>query len=204
MHSTEKGEIFEARVYDILLLALAQDKLFIPAHRSLLFKKQPYFSKDREKDIIFDLAIETYREGGMSPNLITLIECKDLGRAISIDDVQELYSKKEQVARANSKCLLVTTTNLQESAFKYATNVGMAVVRILDDDSMTWLIERANKNFTTSPVNTTIINVINALTNEYYVSAYNNTFAFYNDKPYLSIDDLLLALLQENLQKNSG
>src|SRR4051812_21364994 len=104
--TTEKGDLFENKVYNLLVEVLSQDNFFVPGKRSLLFKKHRYFSKDREKHIIFDLVIESYREGADTPNIIVLIECKDKGRAISIEDIEAFYSKKEQVARANCKCVL--------------------------------------------------------------------------------------------------
>jgi hypothetical protein len=197
-NTTQKGDLFEKKVYNLLLELLAQDNFFVAGKRSLLFEKHKYFSKDREKNIIFDLAIESYREGASSPNLIVLIECKDKGRAISIEDVEAFYSKKEQVARANSKCLLFTTSELQESAFKFATNVGIGVVRILDDDSMSWLVERTNKNLVTSPANTLAINVINALTNEFFVTTKYNTFGLIDNQAFTKIEDLISYLLQQS------
>ena len=120
-----------------------------------------------------------------------MIECKDLGRSVAIDDVEEFYTKKQQVARANS------TSHLQESAFKYATNVGIGVVRIFDADSMSWLVERSDKHLVTSPVNTLTINVINASTNEFFITTYFNTFAFFNNTPHLSIEHLFSQVFEE-------
>jgi hypothetical protein len=153
MNSTEKGNSFEDRVYDLLLEALNNDKLFITRKHSLLFKKKSYFSKDRNSKIIFDLAIECYRDGSKQPNLIILIECKDYETSISVDNIEEFYSKKQQVARANSKCIFFTTTSLQSSALTYAINLGIGVVRIMKDDSMMWLVERTNKNLSTTSEN---------------------------------------------------
>jgi Restriction endonuclease len=198
--TTKKGDLFEQKVYDVLFDLLAQDKLFIPSNRALLFKKHKYFSKDREKDIVFDLVIESYREGANSPNVIVLIECKDKGRAISIEDIESFYSKKEQVARANCKCIFFTTSELQESAFNFAINLGIGVVRIFDDDSVAWLIERTNKNLTTSTANTIAINVISALTNEFFVTTYHTTFAFFENKAFTKIDEMILEVLAGQLK----
>ncbi len=198
MNTTQKGDLFENKVYDLVRELLSQDKFLTPGKRSLLFKKHPYFSRDREKYIIFDLVIETYREGADKPNLIVLMECKDKGRAISIDDLEAFYAKKEQVARANSKCVLFTTSELQESAFNYATNLGIGVARIFDNDSMSWIVERTNKNLTASPTNSVAINVVNALTNKFFVTTYCNTFAIYENKPYTTVDELIFAILIGN------
>jgi hypothetical protein len=197
MNTTEKGNLFEERVYDLLLEALTNDQLFLSSKRSLLFKKKSYYSKDRENNIIFDLAIESYREGSDQPNLIVLIECKDYKTPVPIGRLEDFYSKKEQIARANSKCIFITTSSLQSAAFKYASNLGIGVIRVMDDDSMSWLIERSNKNLTTSPENSKAINVLNAITNEYFVSTHKNTFAYHEGNTFLSIQELIDSLLKE-------
>lgn len=196
MNTTEKGSLFEDKVYDLLLEALTNDKLFLSAKRSLLFKKKSYYSKDREANIIFDLAIECYREGSDQPNLIVLIECKDYKSPVPIGRLEDFYSKKEQIARANCKCIFITTSSLQSAAFKYASNLGIGVVRIMDDDSMSWLIERSNKHLTTSPENSKAINVLNAITNEYFVSTHKNTFIYFEGNAFLSIQDLIDGIIE--------
>ena len=197
MNSTKKGDLFEEKVYNLILEALMNDKLFVSPKHSLLFKKKEYYSKDRGKEIVFDLAIECYREGSEQPSFIVLIECKDYQTPISVDNLEEFYSKKQQIARANSKCLFFTTNSLQVSAFNYATNIGIGVVRIMDDDSMIWLIERANKNLSTSTINSIAINVTNAITDEYFVSTHKNVFAYLNEKAYTSIAELIQDVFNE-------
>jgi hypothetical protein len=198
MNTTEKGDIFEDRVYNLLLEQLTAEKLFISGRKSMLFKKHEYFSKDRDKKIIFDLVIECYRDGADKPNFIVLIECKDYTKPISIEKLEAFYAKKDQIARANSKCLFVTTNSLQEGAYNYATNLGIGVIRILDDDSLNWLIERTTKYLTTTTSNTTSINVFNALTDEYFVSTNNNFYAYYNLKPFTSLLSLLEIIFSED------
>lgn len=197
MNTTKKGDLFEDKVHDIILEHLIQDKFFTPGKRSLLFKKHKYFSKDRGKNIIFDLVIEVYRDGAEKPNMIILIECKDKKRPISVHDVEAFESKKQQVARANSKCVIFTTSELQEGALNFAASIGMAVVRILDDDSLMWFVERTNKNLTTTTNNTVMVNVMNALTTKFFVTTNQKTFAFFNNRPYNKIDELLLDILKE-------
>lgn len=196
MNTTEKGNSFEEKVYELLLEALTNDKLFLSPKRSFLFKKKSYYSKDREDNIIFDLAIESYREGSNQPSLIVLIECKDYKTPVPIGRLEDFYAKKEQVAKANCKCIFVTTSSLQSAAFNYARSLGIGVMRIMDDDSMTWLIERSNRHLTTSPENSRAINVLNAITNEYFVSTHKSTFAYFEDNTFLSVQDLVETLIE--------
>jgi hypothetical protein len=196
MNTTEKGDLFENRVYTILLDLLLQDKFFTPGKRSMLFQKHKYFSRDRNNEIIFDLAIEVYREGSEKPNLIVLIECKDKGRSIPVEDIETFYSKKKQVARANCKCVLFTTSELQEGAFNFAASIGMGVCRIFDDDSMAWLLERTSNISFTNTENTIAVNVFNALTNEFFVTTHNREFAMLDSKPYNNIEDFIFDIMR--------
>ena len=61
----------------------------------------------------------------------------------------------------------------------------------MDDDSMSWLIERTNKNLTTSPENSKAINVLNAITNEYFVSTHKNTFANFIGSFQMVLDSVI-------------
>ncbi len=194
MNTTKKGDLFEKKVFAIIKELIAQDKFFTPSDRSFVYEKHKYFSTDRGKEIIFDLVIESFREDGLIPNLIVLIECKDKNRAISVSDLESFYAKKQQVARANCKCLLFITSELQESALTFAMSIGMGVIRILDEDTLNWFVERTNQNLKTSPGNTLAFNVINALCSPIVFANYNNIFALINDKPFISVEDAMIEL----------
>jgi hypothetical protein len=196
MNTTEKGTAFETKVYDLLNGLIATDEFIIRGKHYSLHHQKKYFSSARQGDISIDISIEYSRTKDSTPNLYVLIECKDYNKPVPVDDVEEFYSKTQQITGVNVKCILFTRTSLQSSAFNFASSRGIAVVRILDDDSMVWLIERTNKNLSTGLSNSIAINVINALTNEYFVSTRQGIFCYYK-KTLPSIKDVLLELTQE-------
>ncbi|MDQ6761053.1 MAG: hypothetical protein M3015_00320 [Bacteroidota bacterium] len=195
MDTTKRGTTFEIKVHDLIIKMIQEDKFFIDSKNYKLYLHKKYYSTARQAKITVDLSMEYFREGGLTPNLYILMECKDCQRPVPVDDIEEFYSKSLQLTGLNVKCIFFTTSSLQSSAFNYALSKGIAVIRILDDDSMMWLIERTNKNLTTSLSNSIVINVTNALTNEYFVSTKKNIFGFYNTKPFITIEELFMEIL---------
>jgi hypothetical protein len=200
MTSTEKGTAFEDKVFGILNKLLVSEAFFITGRNYKIYRHKKYFSLSRQADIIIDLSIEFSRAIDSKPNLFILVECKDYNKTIPVDDIEEFYSKTQQITGVNVKSILFTTTSLQSSAFNFAASKGISVVRILDDDSLTWLIERTNKNLTTDLPNSIAINVINALTNEYFVSTRKNIFCFCNEKTFLDIKSVLLEIISNSME----
>ncbi len=198
MKSTAKGNLFEDRVYKELENLLLNDKLFVSSKSSRIYQRKKYYSADRQGDIVVDISIECCREGSEIPNFYILIECKDYQKPIPINELEEFYAKKEQIARANSKCLFITTNSLQSSSFNYATAKGIGVVRMFDDDSLQWLVERSDKELTTSKKNSDAINVFNAITSEFYISTFHKAYIYSDSKTYFNILDLIFDLIKSN------
>lgn len=197
MSTVEKGTAFEKRVHEHLITLLQTGELGISGNLYKVHHQKEFYSEFRKANIKFDLAIEFYRKEGVTPNFYILVECKDYGSRVPASDLEEFFSKARQVIHANFKCMVFTTNSLQETAFNYALSTGMAVVRILDDDSRSWILERTNKHLTTSSQNSVAINVSTALTNEYCVTTRNDTFGMYNFKSFLSIKDIFTEVLND-------
>lgn len=199
MNTTEKGISFELFVFGIIQNLLQNKELGIEGQFYEVFHHKEYYSQSRQGNICVDISIEFSRKQNVRPFLYVFVECKDYKTSIPVNDIEELYSKTQQIAGVNVKAMLFTRSSLQQSAFNFADSKGIAVVRILDDDSLQWLIERTNKTLTTGKDNAVAINIINALINEYFVSVRQNTFGYVNGMGSHNISDILSSLL-----KNSG
>lgn len=200
MSTTEKGEAFEGKVYNILMEMLASGGFLVSSQYYTLYRHKKYFSRSSDSDIVVDLSIELSREKETKPALYFMIECKDYGKPLPVNEVEEFFTKTRQIAGLNVKSILFSTTSLQKAAFNFATSNGIAVVRVLDDDSLAWLIERTNKHLVTSPQNSAVINVLNALTNEYFVSTRHSIYCFDGDKPFCDINSMFLEISQRDQQ----
>lgn len=197
MSTVEKGAAFEKKVHEILLQLLESGELGISGNLYKVHHQKEFYSDFRKSNIKFDLAIEFFRKEGIKPIFYILVECKDYGNRVPASDLEEFYNKTRQIFHANFKCMVFTTNSLQEAAYNFAITTGMAVIRILDDDSRFWIVERTNKHLTTGAENKIAINVSTALTNEYYVSTKNDTFGTFNFKSFLSVNEILAEVISE-------
>ena len=197
MNTKQKGDLFEERVFEILNYMILSNSLFVSSEKYNIFRQKAYFSQQRQSDIKFDISVECFRKDSKSPGFYILVECKDYNSPISVKILEEFLSKKNQVAMANSKCMLFVTSAVQKAAFNFANSNGIAIIRLFDDDSMTWLIERSSKAFSTTESNTKMLNVINALTTDYFITTTNVFFAMDKDHPFLNIDELITYILHD-------
>jgi hypothetical protein len=141
--STRKGDDFETRMYAFFSAEVKRGAMGVNAAWSKVFRKKGYYSRDRGKVIVFDVSIEVTRPGESDPMLIFIIECKDYGTSIPVDDVEEFHSKLGQVAGVNVKGIIASTTAFQQSARSFAASKKMGVVRIFADASFKWVLQRS-------------------------------------------------------------
>ena len=140
MSTIKKGNAFENVVYQHLQTELANDNLFVPQKTSQIFQKKSYFSKDRQSNIITDISIETSIPKAKEFSLLTIVECKDYAHNIPVDDIEEFYSKIQQISGANVKAIFATTAALQQGTLAYAKSKKIAVIRFLPDNQVNWVI----------------------------------------------------------------
>lgn len=197
MNSTQKGQSFEEKVHGIIQKLLLENQFSISGNFYEIFRQKEYYSSDRQGNIKIDISIEFRRSEGSKPSLYIFIECKDYSKPIPVDDIEEFYAKTQQISGINAKAMLFTKSSLQQGAFNYAFSKGIAVVRLLDKEALSWLIERTTDHVTTNHSNSVAINVINALTNENIVTTRRNTFALYKDKSDYEILSILEYLITQ-------
>ncbi|HEY0015073.1 MAG TPA: restriction endonuclease [Longimicrobium sp.] len=99
-----------------------------------------YYSRDREKDIIFDVSIELMLPSSSKPSIIWIWECKDYSSPVPVDDLEEFHAKLEQIGSANTKGTVVTRRGFQKSAIKYAVSKGIGLARLLPPHQIQWVI----------------------------------------------------------------
>ncbi|MGF7077719.1 ImmA/IrrE family metallo-endopeptidase [Mucilaginibacter sp. UYCu711] len=134
MNTTLKGDLFEERAYDIIQTSIAEGNFGLLPETCRVFRKPPYFSKDREGDIIFDLSIEVWPKGAERCHLLYLIECKDYSGDVPVNDVEEFVAKIGQVAGEYVKGVFVTTGRMQKSALNILKNRRFMFIQV-DKDS---------------------------------------------------------------------
>jgi len=153
MNTVQKGDSFERRVYDAVNDLLQDDGLGLNPTNCRLYKKRPYYSKDRGADMIVDIAIEVWLPNAKEYSLLWVCECKDYSGSVPVSDVEEFYAKLQQITGANVKGMIAVSGSLQQSAFNLARSKGIAVVRLLPKDQVEWLIHMVTADMERTSLN---------------------------------------------------
>lgn len=143
MNSTRKGDILEENIASLFAKFIAAGQFWGDSKACKVHRKKGYYSKDREKEIIFDVSIEYVMPGATQYSMVTLIECKNYSHSVPVDDVEEFFAKAQQVAAGNSKLVLASTASFQEGAIKYAKSKGIGLLRYFDASNFKWELQRS-------------------------------------------------------------
>ncbi len=149
MSTTEIGDALEAKIYNLLRDEIEADRFWLKREHCEVFLKKGYYSKDRQKDIIFDVSIEATLPGQDSYSLLVLIECKNVGRPVSVDDAEEFFAKIEQVAGDNVKGIIASTNSYQDGTVTYSRSKGFGLLRYFDNSNFKWLLPRSPSSLVT-------------------------------------------------------
>ena len=123
MNTTLKGDIFEKQVFGLISNLLNNEEYYLSGKNSKIFAKKGYYSQTRESNIIFDITIESYMKGAEQYSMLNVIECKNLNKNVTVDDIEELDSKLEQVGKHNTKGTLVSSVGFASGTKKIAKNL---------------------------------------------------------------------------------
>jgi Zn-dependent peptidase ImmA (M78 family) len=143
MNTTLKGNALERDIYDLFEKEIAAGRFGGTPTSCKIYWKKGYYSKDREKDIVFDISIEFYLPGAKAYSILILIECKNYSHAIPVNDVEEFFTKVQQVAAANSKAILASNASFQIGTRKFAESKGIGLLRYFSASEFKWELLRS-------------------------------------------------------------
>jgi len=143
MSSTVKGKELETQILSLFETQISNNKFYVKKENCKIFSQKGYYSKDRKKDILFDISIETNLPGHDDYSILILIECKNYNHPVPVDDVEEFYSKIQQVSGANVKGILVSTNSFQEGTFNFCESKGIGLLRYYDKSNFKWELSRS-------------------------------------------------------------
>lgn len=143
----QQGEELETLAYDLIQEALDNLKFGLIPSCCKVFKKEPYHSAAREKDIIFDLSIEVRPEGVERRTLLYLIECKNYSdHKVPVDDVEEFWAKVSQVSDMGVKPVMITTNKFQSGAYTFAKNKGIMLIEVDEQKKLNFILYNSIKS----------------------------------------------------------
>lgn len=147
MNTVKIGDKFEDKSYDLIVRAIENGELGISKSTCKVQRKVGYYSKDREKEIIFDLSIEVWPEKAERYTLLFLIECKSSpsGHNVPVDDVEEFNTKINQVAGGGVKGVIITDNKFQSGGLTFAKNKRMMLIEVDEKDNHSIILHRTDK-----------------------------------------------------------
>jgi len=146
MDTTAQGNSLEDHAFDYFSKEIEEGRFLARPENCRIFKKKGYYSKDREKEIIFDIAIEIRFIGADTHSILCLIECKNYTHSVPVDDIEEFYAKTQQITPSNTKAIVVSANSFQSGAFKYAKSKGIGLLRYFEPNSVEWKLHRSHSS----------------------------------------------------------
>lgn len=143
MNTTEKGNKLESKVYDLFSEAIVNGNFLAANENCEIFSKKGYYSRDRKKEIVFDISIEISMPGAKSPAIIYIVECKNYNHSVPVDDVEELFIKVQQISGANVKAVVVARNSYQSGAFEFSKSKGIGLARYYERNTLEWVLNRS-------------------------------------------------------------
>ncbi|MGZ0076649.1 restriction endonuclease [Methylomonas sp. YC3] len=182
MDTTKKGDKLEDQVFEVFESQIAEDCFFSKREFCKIFRKKGYYSKDREKNIIFDVSIEVTLPGQECYSLLFLIECKNYGHSVPVDDAEEFFTKIQQISGAGAKGIIVSTNSFQDGAFKFSRSKGIGLLRYFSKERLEWVLTRSPSSMASSSIaSSERSNSYQALHDETFGSRYFDFYGCVND-----------------------
>jgi len=161
MNTVKKGDKLEIQIFDLFNSQINDDEFpFFKKEACKIFTKKGYYSKDREKDIVFDVSIEVYLPEQENYSFLFLIECKNYNHKVPVDDVEEFFAKTQQISGANIKAILASTNSFQASTLKFSKSKGIGLLRYFSPENLKWELTRSPSSLVST----------NEKINEWYVA----------------------------------
>jgi len=140
--STEKGDEFEAEVFSFIRDYVNRGQTFLNPKKCQFFTQKGYYSHLRKNDIKVDVSIESHTSSIDKLALLIVIECKNYGKKVPVDDVEEFAFKLEQIAGKNIKGMMFSKQGFSSGAFSVAESTGIALAKLLPSNEVDWILER--------------------------------------------------------------
>lgn len=203
MNTVEKGDKLENAIFNFFSEEILAGRYWVKQENCKIFMQKGYYSRDREKDIIFDVSIEVYLPGQDQYSILILIECKNYGHKVPVDDIEEFYAKVQQVTGANIKAIVASTNSFQEGSLKFAKSKGIGLLRFFEQSTSEWILTRSPSKIKRTVDNTKKSSILMALSQEdfigkgfelygYYGAGFtNSSHEFFRELLRVDIDDAL-------------
>lgn len=142
MSNTQKGNIFEKEVFDFFKAYVLNGEYSVNPDKCEFYQQKAYYSHKRKSDIKVDIAIEVHAQNKANLSLLVVVECKNYGHPVGVEDIEEFVSKLEQISGKNVKGIVFTRVGFRKGALEYARSTGIALAKLIPDEQVDWVLER--------------------------------------------------------------
>lgn len=155
MNTVKIGDEFENISYKLIKNSIQSGELGILESSAKVFQKKGYYSKDREKKIIFDISIEIWPNNADKYSILYLIECKSStkGNKVPVDDVEEFFTKASQVTGSGVKPIMITNSSFQSGGLTFAKNKNIMLIEVDNENNHKVKLYRTNSRTITESEN---------------------------------------------------
>jgi hypothetical protein len=122
------GAGFEMEVRDYVQASINAGECGIDPAAAVVRHKAEYWSDKREATIITDVSVELYRPKQKNFWFLWVIECKDLGKLVPVDDVEEFYAKMGQINA--HKGTMASRQGFSKGCTTFAQKSGIGLFRL--------------------------------------------------------------------------
>lgn len=150
MNTTKKGDKLEDKVFELFKDDISKGRFWARSECCHIYKKKGYYSRDRKKDIVFDISIEISLPDQKKYSSLVLIECKNYNHKVPVDDVEEFFTKAQQISGGNIKTIIVSNNAFQEGAFNFSESKGIGLLRYYDRSNLDWVLTRSPSSLVSS------------------------------------------------------
>jgi len=194
MNSVQKGNQLEDETFNYFKDLIDSDQFWARKSTCKIFQKKGYYSKDREKNIIFDVSIEIFNSNGDKYSILILIECKNYNHAVPVNDIEEFFAKVEQVGAANTKAIITSTNSFQAGTLKYAKSKGVGLLKYFAPKNFKWILHRhTSQGYLTNKLNSESIKegLISPRLKSEFFDLYMQSPSNYTNDLWVFIEDLI-------------
>jgi len=135
------GAAYERDVATLVESELKKGNFGVDPALARVNRKPKYFSRDRNKDITFDVSMEVSRKAMTEPFWIWIWECKNYGHTVPVDDVEEFHAKLSQVGADRTKGTMITPIGFDSGGVEFARSKGIGLWRWIPKGSIGSLME---------------------------------------------------------------
>ena len=196
MNVVIKGNPLEDAIFNIIQYILKSDRLRLSPVQARLFRKKIYFSQERQTKIISDISIELWRPQALYYSLLWICIFKNYDHIVPVSDLEDDKTKLDQLEGRNIKGVIASANAVQHEALDYARANGMGIIRILPNDRVRWVIDKANiaANGPEEEANPREITI--GLTSQNHTGQNHNLYAFYDGYVFDNLNGFLSCMLK--------